>query len=222
MVSLPPQIPFVGGEVREHQDLLGARITIGFAAPSFGHAAGVFATEVFALMLGGEANGLLYEELRTKRGLTYAGSNVDNFVLQNGSLFCVQGYALTKNVRPFLAILADTMGRLSRTSHADFIDFHLEQASEVFEDKMNDYLCVAERVRTKGPEAVMLEVKPPSIRQIQEAGRALLKGPITLLLTGNLSEAPSYEEVQRLFASAAVPAQRRRMVCRGNRRRQHG
>jgi predicted Zn-dependent peptidase len=72
--SKPRQIVaanYVGGDFREHRDLMDAQIVLGFEGRAF-HARDFYASQILSMILGGGMSSRLFQEVREKRGLCYS------------------------------------------------------------------------------------------------------------------------------------------------------
>lgn len=68
---LPALAHYVGGDYREHRDLMDAQIILGFEGRAY-HVRDFYASQVLAMILGGGMSSRLFQEVREKRGLCYS------------------------------------------------------------------------------------------------------------------------------------------------------
>jgi predicted Zn-dependent peptidase len=69
--ALPPLATYVGGDFREHRDLMDAQIVLGFEGRAY-HVRDFYASQILAMVLGGGMSSRLFQEIREKRGLCYS------------------------------------------------------------------------------------------------------------------------------------------------------
>jgi predicted Zn-dependent peptidase len=70
-VEVPEQSRYIGGDFREHRDLMDAQVILGFEGRAY-HARDFYASQVLSMMLGGGMSSRLFQEVREKRGLCYS------------------------------------------------------------------------------------------------------------------------------------------------------
>ncbi len=68
---VPPQARYIGGDYREHRDLMDAQILLGFEGRAY-HVRDFYASQVLSMVLGGGMSSRLFQEVREKRGLCYS------------------------------------------------------------------------------------------------------------------------------------------------------
>lgn len=66
-----PAANYVGGDFREHRDLMDAQIVLGFEGRAF-HVRDFYASQILSMILGGGMSSRLFQEVREKRGLCYS------------------------------------------------------------------------------------------------------------------------------------------------------
>src|SRR5690606_39107989 len=70
--SQPPHAAsYIGGDYREHRDLMDAQIVLGFEGRAY-HVRDFYASQVLSMILGGGMSSRLFQEVREKRGLCYS------------------------------------------------------------------------------------------------------------------------------------------------------
>ncbi|MBX3529199.1 MAG: insulinase family protein [Rhizobiaceae bacterium] len=70
--GVTPQLAtYVGGDFREHRDLMDAQILLGFEGRAY-HVRDFYASQVLSMILGGGMSSRLFQEVREKRGLCYS------------------------------------------------------------------------------------------------------------------------------------------------------
>ena len=69
--ALPQYATYVGGDYREHRDLMDAQIVLGFEGRAY-HVRDFYASQVLSMILGGGMSSRLFQEVREKRGLCYS------------------------------------------------------------------------------------------------------------------------------------------------------
>ncbi|MAS14901.1 MAG: peptidase M16 [Nitratireductor sp.] len=67
----PPYAHYVGGDFREHRDLMDAQIILGFEGRAY-HVRDFYASQVLSTILGGGMSSRLFQEVREKHGLCYS------------------------------------------------------------------------------------------------------------------------------------------------------
>ncbi|WP_292899842.1 MULTISPECIES: M16 family metallopeptidase [unclassified Nitratireductor] len=67
----PPFAHYVGGDFREHRDLMDAQIILGFEGRAY-HVRDFYASQVLSTILGGGMSSRLFQEVREKHGLCYS------------------------------------------------------------------------------------------------------------------------------------------------------
>ncbi|GAB1581300.1 M16 family metallopeptidase [Phyllobacterium phragmitis] len=67
----PELAHYVGGDFREHRDLMDAQVLIGFEGRAY-HVRDFYASQILAMVLGGGMSSRLFQEVREKRGLCYS------------------------------------------------------------------------------------------------------------------------------------------------------
>ncbi|MEP9397098.1 pitrilysin family protein [Mesorhizobium sp. KR2-14] len=68
---VPQFANYVGGDYREHRDLMDAQIVLGFEGRAY-HVRDFYASQVLSMILGGGMSSRLFQEVREKRGLCYS------------------------------------------------------------------------------------------------------------------------------------------------------
>lgn len=69
--AMPELAHYVGGDFREHRDLMDAQVLIGFEGRAY-HVRDFYASQILAMALGGGMSSRLFQEVREKRGLCYS------------------------------------------------------------------------------------------------------------------------------------------------------
>ena len=69
--TLPNFAHYVGGDYREHRDLMDAQILLGFEGRAY-HVRDFYASQILSMILGGGMSSRLFQEVREKRGLCYS------------------------------------------------------------------------------------------------------------------------------------------------------
>lgn len=67
----PELAHYVGGDYREHRELMDAQLLIGFEGRAY-HVRDFYASQVLAMVLGGGMSSRLFQEVRERRGLCYS------------------------------------------------------------------------------------------------------------------------------------------------------
>lgn len=68
---MPQYAQYVGGDFREHRDLMDAQIVLGFEGRAY-HVRDFYASQILSMILGGGMSSRLFQEVREKRGLCYS------------------------------------------------------------------------------------------------------------------------------------------------------
>jgi len=68
---MPQYAHYVGGDFREHRDLMDAQIVLGFEGRAY-HVRDFYASQILSMILGGGMSSRLFQEVREKRGLCYS------------------------------------------------------------------------------------------------------------------------------------------------------
>jgi len=69
--ALPQIAHYVGGDYREHRDLMDAQIVLGFEGRAY-HVRDFYASQILSMILGGGMSSRLFQEVRERRGLCYS------------------------------------------------------------------------------------------------------------------------------------------------------
>jgi len=69
--AVPTYAQYIGGDYREHRDLMDAQIILGFEGRAY-HVRDFYASQVLSMILGGGMSSRLFQEVREKRGLCYS------------------------------------------------------------------------------------------------------------------------------------------------------
>ncbi|EKF19860.1 M16 family metallopeptidase [Nitratireductor pacificus] len=69
--AMPQYANYVGGDYREHRDLMDAQIMLGFEGRAY-HMRDFYASQVLSSILGGGMSSRLFQEVREKHGLCYS------------------------------------------------------------------------------------------------------------------------------------------------------
>lgn len=69
--AVPTYAQYIGGDFREHRDLMDAQIILGFEGRAY-HVRDFYASQVLSMILGGGMSSRLFQEVREKRGLCYS------------------------------------------------------------------------------------------------------------------------------------------------------
>ena len=70
--GVPPHYAhYVGGDYREHRDLMDTQIVLGFEGRAY-HVRDFYASQLLSMILGGGMSSRLFQEVREKRGLCYS------------------------------------------------------------------------------------------------------------------------------------------------------
>lgn len=69
--TVPQYAQYVGGDFREHRDLMDAQVILGFEGRAY-HVRDFYASQVLSMILGGGMSSRLFQEIREKRGLCYS------------------------------------------------------------------------------------------------------------------------------------------------------
>jgi predicted Zn-dependent peptidase len=69
--AVPQYSNYVGGDYREHRDLMDAQIILGFEGRAY-HVRDFYASQMLSMILGGGMSSRLFQEVREKRGLCYS------------------------------------------------------------------------------------------------------------------------------------------------------
>jgi predicted Zn-dependent peptidase len=69
--AAPQYAHYVGGDYREHRDLMDTQIVLGFEGRAY-HVRDFYASQLLSMILGGGMSSRLFQEVREKRGLCYS------------------------------------------------------------------------------------------------------------------------------------------------------
>lgn len=69
--ALPQFAHYVGGDYREHRDLMDTQIILGFEGRAY-HVRDFYASQILSMILGGGMSSRLFQEVRERRGLCYS------------------------------------------------------------------------------------------------------------------------------------------------------
>lgn len=69
--ALPQFAHYVGGDYREHRELMDAQIILGFEGRAY-HVRDFYASQILSMILGGGMSSRLFQEVRERRGLCYS------------------------------------------------------------------------------------------------------------------------------------------------------
>lgn len=69
--TTPQLAHYLGGDFREHRDLMDAQIVLGFEGRAY-HMRDFYALQLLSMILGGGMSSRLFQEVREKRGLCYS------------------------------------------------------------------------------------------------------------------------------------------------------
>ncbi len=136
----PPKASFSGGESRHLKELEQAHFALGFESPDYSDPQ-IYATQIYASLLGGSMSSRLFQEIREKRGLCY-------------SIYAQAGaYADTG----MMTIYAGTSG----DQLADLAQITVDEMKRAVEDVSSREV---ERARTQMKAGLLMGLESPSSR----------------------------------------------------------
>ncbi|WP_157014993.1 M16 family metallopeptidase [Mesorhizobium xinjiangense] len=153
---VPQTANYVGGDYREHRDLMDAQIILGFEGRAY-HVRDFYASQILSMILGGGMSSRLFQEVREKRGLCYA-VYAFHWGFSDTGIFGIHAATGKEDIAELVPILLN----------------ELQKAGEhIKEDELK-------RARAQYRAGLMISSESPASRAAQIARQMLLFGrPVT-------------------------------------------
>lgn len=171
--SQTPQLAtYVGGDYREHRDLMDAQIVLGFEGRAY-HVRDFYASQVLSMILGGGMSSRLFQEVRERRGLCYS-VYAFHWGFSDTGVFGIHAATGAEDIEELVPVLLQELRR---------------SGENIGQDELN-------RARAQYRAGLLMSCESPASRASQIARQLLLFGrPIT---TEELVERLSALTVQRI------------------------
>ncbi|WP_295812115.1 pitrilysin family protein [uncultured Nitratireductor sp.] len=149
----PPQYAhYVGGDFREHRDLMDAQIILGFEGRAY-HMRDFYASQVLSTILGGGMSSRLFQEVREKHGLCYS-VYAFHWGFSDSGIFGIHAATGKSDIEELVPLL---LGELQKTGQS------------IGQDEL-------ERARAQYRAGLMMARENPASRASQIARQLLLYG----------------------------------------------
>lgn len=149
---VPQYAHYVGGDYREHRDLMDAQIILGFEGRAY-HVRDFYASQVLSMILGGGMSSRLFQEVRERRGLCYA-VYAFHWGFSDTGIFGVHAATGREDIEELIPVILD----------------ELQKAGERIEQAELD------RARAQYRAGLMMSRESPASRASQIARQLLLYG----------------------------------------------
>lgn len=213
MAALQPQTSFVkdkqhyvGGSFIKQRDIEQAQVLLGFQSTDY-YDANRYPTAIMSTILGGSMSSRLFQEIREKRGLVYSVYSFNNNHSQSG-LHGIYAGLDSAEIKKYLPVVADEVKKICNEYVTDAelnrvkvqykagMLMALESSSSTAEMVARRYLL---HNRFIPIEEIIAKIDAVSKDDVLKAAQMIFSSPLTYTLLGNLSEYPSYDEVQKSF-----------------------
>ncbi|WP_367715486.1 pitrilysin family protein [Nitratireductor sp. GISD-1A_MAKvit] len=148
----PPYAHYVGGDFREHRDLMDAQIILGFEGRAY-HVRDFYASQVLSTILGGGMSSRLFQEVREKHGLCYS-VYAFHWGFSDSGIFGIHAATGKSDIEELVPLL---LGELQKAGQ------------EIGEDELS-------RARAQYRAGLMMARENPASRASQIARQLLLYG----------------------------------------------
>ena len=121
----PVKAEYVGGEKRINRKLQEAQIAIGFPGRAY-HVKDFYASQIFAMILGGGMSSRLYQEVREKKGLCYSIYATHTGYCDTG-LFSIHAATEKDDVKTLMPIIINELKKTMENIEKQEVDRAREQ-----------------------------------------------------------------------------------------------
>ncbi len=115
-----PVARYVGGDYREHRDLMDAQIVLGFEGRAF-HVRDFYASQILSMILGGGMSSRLFQEIREKRGLCYS-VYAFHWGFSDTGVFGVHAATGKDDIAELVPVIVNELQRVALDIGADELD----------------------------------------------------------------------------------------------------
>src|SRR5690606_12061001 len=113
----PEVSTYIGGDFREHRDLMAAQVVIGFEAPAYA-LRDFYASQLLSMVLGGGMSSRLFQEVREKRGLCYS-VYAFHWGFSDTGVFGIHAATGRDHLTKLVPVIIDQLHEASQNIHQD-------------------------------------------------------------------------------------------------------
>jgi predicted Zn-dependent peptidase len=213
--KLPEPAHYVGGDYREHRDLMDAQFLIGFEGRAY-HVRDFYASQLLSMILGGGMSSRLFQEVREKRGLCYS-VYAFHWGFSDTGLFGVHAATGQDDLEKLVPLILSELRRVSE----DLTEAEVDRARAQYRASL---LMSAESAssrsgqiarqmilfgRTVTTEELMDRLSKITVERLKDLARRLFIDTVpTVAAIGPVSKLMSYEDICAALSDQA-PVERK-------------
>ena len=196
---------YTGGEFIKKRDIEQAQVMLGFKSVD-NYDETRYPIMMMSAILGGGMSSRLFQEIREKRGLVYTVYSFNNAFKESG-IFGIYAGLEAAEIKNYLPVVADEIKKICneyvtdaelnrvKVQHKAGMLMALESSSSTAEAIARRYLL---HNRFIPVEEIVKKIDSVTKEQVMQAAQKIFCSPLTYTLLGNLTEYPSYDELQKM------------------------
>jgi predicted Zn-dependent peptidase len=204
----PPKASFFGGESRHLKELEQAHFALGFESPDYLDPQ-IYATQIYASVLGGSMSSRLFQEIREKRGLCYSIYAQAGAYADTGMITIYAGTSADQ-VADLAQITVDELKRAADDISTREVERARTQMKAGLLMGLESPSARAERLarmlqiwgRVPGLEEVVARIDGVALADVKaQAAQIAHKAPAAMALYGPVKAAPTLADLQQRRAA---------------------
>ena len=202
---------YVGGDFREHRDLMDAQIVLGFEGRAY-HVRDFYASQVLSMILGGGMSSRLFQEVREKRGLCYS-VYAFHWGFSDTGVFGVHAATGKGDIAELVPVIInelqrageqigqDELNRARAQYRAGLMMSHESPASRASQIARQMLLFG----RPIGTEELVERLSKLTVERIADLSSRLFSTRPTVAAVGPIGALPAFESINDALTGAALP-----------------
>jgi len=206
---IPQYAHYVGGDYREHRDLMDAQIVLGFEGRAY-HVRDFYASQILSMILGGGMSSRLFQEVREKRGLCYS-VYAFHWGFSDTGLFGIHAATGQSDIRELVPVIISELERAggkilqeeldrARAQYRAGLIMSAESASSRASQIARQLLLFG---RPIAKEELMERLGALTVDRLTDLSSRLFSTKPTITAVGPVGSLPAYEEICTSLPSTA-------------------
>jgi predicted Zn-dependent peptidase len=203
---------YVGGDYREHRDLMDTQIVLGFEGRAY-HVRDYYASQVLSMILGGGMSSRLFQEVREKRGLCYS-VYAFHWGFSDTGLFGIHAATGKEDVPELVPLLVKELQRAGESISQEELDRARAQYRAALimslESPASRAAQIARQLLLYGRPIPMEELldrlKGLTVERLADLSARMFSTAPTVAAVGPVTNLPVYESIADTLTGSAFPA----------------
>jgi predicted Zn-dependent peptidase len=205
---------YVGGDYREHRELMDAQLVLGFEGRAY-HVRDFYASQVLSMILGGGMSSRLFQEVREKRGLCYSVYSF-HWGFSDTGIFGIHAATGKEDIPELVPVLLSELQRVgedigedelkrARAQYRAGLMMSSESASSRASQIARQMLLFGRPITS---EELMDRLSALTIQRLTDLSARLFSTRPTIAAIGPIGSMPAFDAVNDTLAGSSVDARK--------------